>query len=310
MYIYFCSDYPAVVKLDGNIYKKIHTTVEQIAPITSTTFIEICPLSESERGFGFYLDEQFWQGEKKNVCVVDLKGGYLIKFKSNPICENIDVIFQHKTDYYSLSVFNDKGKKLSIETANDFYFENLSFDFDDVEIVFCERGALGLCFGSTNKTICVYNLENPIKKIFQKQAFYYSYSNRLVIKQKHLDVAKHEIISEWDFSSKSAVLVSETIQRCKDFHPGLLSNDVLPYAFLEELLIGGDVECYLHDKLKSAKDKLKGYLGDYLGICPPPPFRNPNEIGLIFYLRKNHYEVCYLTLDLEQGKIFNLKLEK
>lgn len=310
MYIYFCSDYPAVVKLDGNVYKKIYNEPTLISSITKDTFIELCPLKENEKHLSFFIDEAFWQDEKEGIIITDLKGGYLISFKSTPLGESLNVIFQHKTEHYALSVFSDKGKKLSIETHNDFYFENIEFDFDEVKVVFFERGALGVWFNSKEPTLIVYSLDNNITKIFQKHVSYYNYSNTLVIKQKYIDVAKHEVTSEWDFSNKKAIQVNKNITRSQDFHPGLLSESVMPYAFLEELLIGGDVENYLHDKLKSSKDKLKGYLGDFIGVCPPPPFRECNEIGLIFAIGKNRYEVSYLTVQLDNGKIINLKLAK
>ena len=69
------------------------------------------------------------------------------------------------------------------------------------------------------------------------------------------------------------------------------------------------MEEYLDDALKEKKGLLKDYLGDFLGITPPPPFVERDKIGLIYKKSENNYFVNYISFELSNGKIINLKID-
>ena len=55
---------------------------------------------------------------------------------------------------------------------------------------------------------------------------------------------------------------------------------------------------------------IENYLGNYIGVMPPPKFRAENEIGLIYSKSAHLYEVKYVTFQFENRKITNLKLSE
>ena len=59
--------------------------------------------------------------------------------------------------------------------------------------------------------------------------------------------------------------------------------------------------------MKEHADKLKGFLGDFIGVMPPPKFRNPDEIGLIYKISDDRFKVTYITAELNGEKITNIK---
>ena len=70
--------------------------------------------------------------------------------------------------------------------------------------------------------------------------------------------------------------------------------------------MGGCVDSFLCENVKKNADKLKAYLGEFIGVIPPPIFRRPDEVGVVLG-DGNGYKVDYFTFDFERGKICNIK---
>jgi hypothetical protein len=81
----------------------------------------------------------------------------------------------------------------------------------------------------------------------------------------------------------------------------------VPYAFTEELTVGLLGKEFLDDDIKENADKLHEFFGDFIGVMPPPTFRNSDEVGLIYNDGKNKYKVKYYLFDMKNGKICNIK---
>ena len=82
MYCYFCSDFPAIIKIDGIYYGSIYNCVKTINLDNCTPFIEVCSLDHNEKSTYILLDEKFISNPPENVTLTDLQGGYFIKFIS------------------------------------------------------------------------------------------------------------------------------------------------------------------------------------------------------------------------------------
>ena len=54
------------------------------------------------------------------------------------------------------------------------------------------------------------------------------------------------------------------------------------------------------------KDKLKGYLGEFCGVIPPPRFRRQYCVALIYKKSENFFATRYFSLTFINGKIDNL----
>ena len=306
MYIYFCSDYPAVVKLDGKVYKKLSTIPAKI-PLSASTFVEICPLIEGIKPTNFYLDQDFLQSQNQSLAITDLEGGYLIHFNKVINEQQSGVVFQHKTDKYALSIFNEHGKKLSLETPSDFLIDNLEWDVDSAKIAFYDKDCVGICLDGRQTVILVYYLCDKITKILERVVDDWSYNSRLTTTNKFKDIAKHSLTCDWEFTKGKTVKSNAILTHSPNFHPTLLSHEVLPYAFLEEVMLDGQIDFYLCENVLASKDKLKGYLGNFIGVCPPPNFHNQDKVGVLYRTGLNRYQVKYLQFELKDGKIFNLK---
>ena len=308
MYYYFASNFPSAVKINGAFLGVISNETKFCDVDSNDAFVEICSLSPAEPNVNFLLNNEFLLNPPDNVAITDLKGGYLIKCNSLCLNEKFSLLAQEKTDLFIASVFTDNGLKISIETPYDFFADQIRLTVKRAKIEYFSLNNhkfVLVCLISDKQHIIVYDVTNKIEKVLLKEVFSYSIQSGFETIEKLQDIAKHEIKTEWTFDEKFTAK-NVTISTSPDFTLNSLPLPVIPYAFAEELLTSGNVLCYLSDKMKPNADKLKGYLGDFIGVMPPPIFREDNEVGFIYKLTENKYEVKYHTFELFDGKINNI----
>ena len=310
MYYYFLSNFPAVIKINGAYLGTLSNSAKTFENNGGDTpFVEVTSLSFPSKTYAFLLNQEFLSCKNNHISITDLKGGYFIKFLL-PISTDFSVIKQEKFEGLTATVFNDNGLKLSIETATDFYYENLDFSFESVNIfpvMLYNLAFLGVEFNGDKKRLALYHITEKVDKKFFSEVTEYSFSNGLYTKFEILDISKHIVEINWEFTNGEFIEEQKNVTQSASFCIANLPKDILPYAFLEDLLVGGEIKEYLTEDMFSKENKLKGYLGNFLGVCPPPIFRNPLEVGLIYAKDTNIFEVNYYIFEFEKGKICNIK---
>lgn len=310
MYYYFLSNFSAVIKIDGVYLGTLGNSAKTFeCEKNKTPFVEITSLSFPSKTYAFLLNEEFLSTSNNHLSITDLKGGYFIKFLL-PVTTDFNCIKQEKFAGLTATVFNENGLKLSIETANDFYYENLDFDFNSVKIFptkIFNNAFLCFEFEKDKKTLGLYEITDKIQKKFFAEVDEYNFDNGFYTKYRLADISKHIVEINWQIIDGKFCEGQKAITQSKNFCIDNLTKDILPYAFLEDFLIGGDIKEYLTEETFSKAEKLKGYLGEFIGVCPPQTFRNQSEVGLIYTKNKNVFEVNYFTFEFEKNKICNIK---
>lgn len=309
MYYYFSSAYPAAIKFDGIYYGVVSNTVKSIKIEGAPPLVEICPLVPSERQINFIPDRDFLCSPPDGILVTDLRGGFLIKTRKNPIASEFRVLCQQKFSDAVVTVFTDNGLKVSMETRNGFFSDSSDFSANAAEI---KRFSLNSAeffavylSGEENLLAC-YSFSGKIKKVFSRNVSDYSTDGGFYTTEKFQNIAKHTVRSEWEFSDDEFRQKNKSVERSEKFVASELPDKILPYAFLEEICVGGNPADFLSENLKENADMLKGYLGEFIGVIPPPHFRSINEIGLIFPDGKNKYKAEYCTFEISDKKILNI----
>ncbi len=312
MYYYFSSAYPAAIKLNGIYYGVISDTVKAIDLDQNLPLVEVCPLCANERQINFFPDGDFLSNPPDNALVTDLGGGYLIKFLKNTKVGDFRVIAQKKGNNLLATVFVENGLKVSIETPGGFFADCLDFIADSAEISSFNLDGNSFClitFSGVDKMLCVYSLTSePVQRVFIRQADDYSIDGGFFTTEKVPDIAKHTIKSEWEYKNGKFCQKNIFVERNGEFDINSLNERILPFAFLEEILCGGNPSDFLAESLKGSAERLKEYLGDFIGIMPPPIFREQNQVGLIFPDGKNKYRAKYCAVTISDKKVSNIKL--
>ncbi len=309
MYYYFSSEFPSVLKLNGIYYGTIHNQVKSCnIEGQELPFIEVCPLNGKEKPLAFIIDKDFLSRPPELISITDLGGGYMLNFKSSYYCEEFKVYAQQKYNDAVVTAFSENGYKLSIETKSDFYAESLQIELSSCEIQRVERDSrLVIAYLYGEKTLVnVYDISGKITKVFSRQVDTANFDEKLVTVESLSDMAKHKITTEWEYSDGQFRARTKKIQAINKLDKEKLNDKVVPFAFLEEFLVGGDYIEYLEGSVKENADKLGGFFGEFIGVMPPPVFRDINQVGLIYCKAKNLYSVEYFTFELKENKIVNV----
>ncbi len=310
MYYYFVSKFPAVLKIDGVYHGEITQKIRKVENLSKNSFIEVYPLELGKFIFPFILNEKFLLSSMPGVSIVDLKGGYLIEFNFLQSSSPFQILAQEKLPYAVVTAFKENGLKVSIETPNDFFAETVPFYTESAKITpfsLSNKHLIAITFLGKETLLNCYILGEKIQKVFCKKVCDVSFQNGLSTTEEFFDIAKHKLTCYWALQNDKLVKSDCSLSTREDFSISDLPEHVIGYAFLEELLCGGDVSAYLAESIRQNKDFLNSYFGEFLGVMPPPDFRKFDEIGLIYKCAENRYNVEYFSFVIEDKKICNIK---
>ncbi len=309
MLYYFCSKERVALKVNG-VFKCVLTKTPTLIEINSACpLIEALPLDSTAFTLTFLLDEKFLTSPPENVRVIDLKGGYVITLFLPCLDNNFKVIAQEKLQNCLITVFNEKGYKISIETANDFHAEQLNFEINSAEIFTLKSAPtlVGVALYGEKITLFIFDVQSSIVKVFMREVDEFSCDNELTTIENFLDIAKHSLKINWEYNGQSFLEKTRTLTHSEEYCKESVNPLIIPYAFSEELAFSDSAYYFLDESLKKNADKLKGFFGEYVGVFPPPEFRDYKEVGFIYRKAENLYFAEYFTFELSNGKICGIK---
>ena len=307
MYYYFQSDKNAVLKVDGEFKGNINEPVLFCADKNKSPFIEICAIGVPSETLSFFLDETFIENPPNGISLTDMRGGYFIFYL--PICppKDFKTVFQKKILGAVVTIFNENGLKISIETPNGFYAEALPFYTEEAEIkeTRISDKPIILVFFPEARTLNVYSAEKG-EKHFSRRADCFGTDDGFYTVEEKKDIAKHKIKIFWELSPAVKEKQRE-ITHSPLFTADTLTDNILPYAFAEEFAVGGNYEKFLSPDLKKNADMLGDFFGNILGVCVPPPFRDYREVGIVKKAGIRKYKIDYYLFERSDGTICGIK---
>ena len=307
MLYYFCADKTSALKIDGEFLGIISPTPACFPKTKMDSFIEFCPLDGQNSPVCFVLNEQFLQTPPENLTVVTSLNAVIVYFRLPNLINHLGVINQRNFNRASVTVYTDNGYKLSLQTPNDFYCEQLDFKVDSCEFTpIFNDNLLLITYNQSPVFYGVYKLEGSITKLLGGNAERIT-TNPFRVQQNFFDIANHQVTTEYEYFGGELKTKNKTVCVKDEFNVDQLPQEILPFAFAEELLVGGNVDKFLADNVIKNKDKLNGYLGNFIGTCPLPPFAD--GVGLIYKKNKNLYSIKRLSITFLDRKITNLTLE-
>ena len=306
MYYYFTSKNDCALKLNGIYLGLVSKTIKHVNILSEKSLVEIVSLNGSLPSLSFVLDDNLLTNPPLNLSVTDMKGGYLISYIATPVSLPFKVIEQKKFSDLVITVFCDNGYKISIETNTDFFTESLDCQVLSTQI---ERKGDLLLVGINGdiKAIFGYQLTPKICPVIKKSCNDFCFENTITTTHEYCDIAKHKTFITWEIKNNSLCPRDKQITYSPNFSINNLPAKIIPYAFLEELLVGGVVDDYLDTTIKPNADKLRGFFGNFIGVMPPPFFVSPEQIGLIYKKNSNQYYVEYCSFELNGRLISGIK---
>lgn len=310
MYYYFSSEYAVALKVDGRFSCSLSTKPTLISNLENNALLEFCPLDDCSQYKSLILNDEFVSCPPEFLSVVDIKGGYLIHFSPPFFTSEYKLISQRKTQFSLCNLFLDSGAKVTITTNNDFYTERLKLRLVDGQFfTLNNENFICLITKGTRQTLSIYDLRDKINKIYFVEGDEIDFNNDYIsITQNKCDICKHKITYNLSIIDGQIKTSDRKVIALKNANVNLLTDRLIPYAFYEEMVVYGSISNYLSPILCEKQSLLRDYLGEFIGVLPPPPFRDYFEIGLIYKKTKNTYYVRYVLTDVLDKKITNVKL--
>jgi hypothetical protein len=220
------------------------------------------------------------------------------------------LIAQKSTQGVTVSVYGDGGLKVAVDgnygaeifsypffaTTANIYIENFGYS-----------AIIAVHFSCINKCAVYLTSSESIKEIYQGACNEIHLNGDLKIINNLSDTASHTVnidfIRNQNFKAYKSVKTPTNL----DFYN--LPEEVIPIAFLEELLVGGNYADFLCEDLKERSFFIPDYLGNFTKVITLP--NTIKEIGLLYPEENSAYDFtvkrCKITV--QNYKITNLKLE-
>lgn len=305
MIYYLYSPKSAAVKIDGTFAGLADGNY--FAFEADDALVEITPLDNSFLPVTAYLcgDAQ----SLPQLKIIDMRGGILlIPEFSHRFVTDFKLLFRGRKEFsvgaLAVTCYAENGVRLVVETAKDMYVESLPFTPDGARFEKVNSGGVEylLCiFVGKRSLVLAYSIKDRIKLELKRICDDYSLSLPFItLTERKSDILKHLVSSRWEFADtvKGRTL---TVTRKRQIYS--LDEKLIPYAFFEELLCGGDVSDFLSPALKPRAADFKEFVGDFVAVLPPPKFVKQTLVTLLY---KDKVE--YADVKLNGGLIENLVL--
>lgn len=296
MKLYFLSSEPCALFLN-DLYYGVTDRFERFIELSLSDriYARFCP--QGALPVGFFLDEQLLQTPPKECDVYILKDGVAVYVKNFPPSDfTLQVLAQKREADMLVTLYKQGVTQLSVQSDLGYFNANLPPSFSQ-----CELELKGeFCFVKTADTLAVYSKKAEL--LFMEKVLSYSFEQDTLTAVLPLsDHLKRFADGVWTFTQAGVARKSFTIRQAEETLP--CKTALIPYAFLESVLIGADYTVFLSDELKPNADKIKGFFGDFTSVllC-----EQENVCGIIKRKSENLFEAVYYTLTMENEKISDI----
>ena len=295
MKIYFLAAQPCALYVNGIFFGTVNH-FERFADVSLSDglFIEFIP--ENALPIRFFLNENIRFQAPQNCEVFLQRDAISIhakNFFSNDL--SLRLIAQMRDKDTLATVFQQGQIHLSMQTANGFFNDILPASFRDCSLHFSGD----LLFLKSPSQLAIYTQKG--KRIFLEEVLEWSVENEVLHAILPLsDSQKRTADCQWSLKNGECVCQQFILREPSTPRPFSL----LAYAFFECVLIGGNFNDLLTDDFLPEREKLLEFLGDFERVTPTD---DENVCGLIKPKSKNIFEVEYYSIEVENGKIADIK---
>ena len=309
MKVYFLSSKPCILTLNG-AYFGLTDTFERFAELSpkDNLFAEFTP--ESGQPIRFFLNESIRLNPPDRCEVYLLKDGLAVYAKDFPSTDyTLKVVTQERENDTLVTVFTQGGVQVSIESKRGFFLSTLPPSFEECKLQFFENFILI----SSPSQFALY--DNRGKRLLLESYTAISLEDGLLNATLPLsDSLNRNAECSWSLTANECIQTKFTITQKTELNltapnettpaPPSLREELLPYAFLQSVLLGVDCAHLLSEDLKPKADSLKSFLGDYQSVVLT---KNPYVCGLVRQKSERLFEVDEYFVEVKDEKITDIK---
>lgn len=300
MKVYFLSSSPCALTL-GGVYYGLVDGFERFIEVSPKDNLFACFTPEHGLPVGFFLNENLRFSPPDFCEVYLLKDGIAVYVKEFPAADvTFRVLKQAKSEGAVATLFRQGRLQLSLETEQGLFLFPLSPLYQDAEIRFLN----GLCLLEGKGILAVFSRTG--KRLFEEKILHYSLENQELNATMPLSDSKKRVAEgAWTVQGDSLLQRSFSIrQSSPQKSEGEILEELLPYAFFENVLLGGDFAAMLHESILEKADHLKEYLGDFLSVTIT---KDPTVCGLVKKEKDRLFYLDYFAVEIKNGKISDIR---
>ncbi len=304
MKIYFLSSKPCVLTVNGAFFGTVNG-FERFAEINLKDGLFLTFTPENALPVSFFLTEniRFFPPERVDVYLLpDALALYVRDFPSADF--SLTLIAQQRFDGGLASVFSQAGVHFALQTEKGAFNAPLPPSFCQ-----CELSIAGdFILLRSPKQLAVFHKDGA-QILLQDASDYTLDGDELTVHVPLFDSLSRSATRKWRLHENRAELLSYTLRQARTGTENkadeLLKNELLPFAFFESVLYGGEVRELLDDELLENAEKIKEFLGDF---CSVVLTADCNTCGLVYRKGERLFEVKHASVELKNGKIAEIKL--
>lgn len=312
MRIHFSAEKPCMLRLGGALLGAVGEA-EKFADIGQESVLaEFLPDDGDLLPLAFRIGEKFFAAPPACADVYRYDCGADVSVRFAPRDTSMRVLAQERFGDALMTAFAEGKPQLSLEVRGGFGLFDLpaadGYALGEQSIG-GERFFSALCTRGGKQTLCLYNGEP--REVFRDAVTDFACGEKLRATFAFADIAGHT--AERTYRAENGALLEESCAvRPRDgFSPEALHEKLIPFAFFQEILAGGDPAPYLSPTLAGRKALLKEYLGDFCGVYLPKEIfylahGQKNAAGLVYRRANNAFDVRFFEARTESGKIGNI----
>jgi hypothetical protein len=302
MRIYFLSSKPCALKIGGVFFGAVDD-FERFADVTlsDNLFIEFIP--ENGLPLAFFLTETIRLQPPQGCEVYLLRDSIALYARDFPPADfTLRPIAQKRFDDILVSVYQQGGLQLTMQTANDFFTTTLPPSFSVCTL----SSHAGLFFIEGENCLSLYTRAG--KCVFMEEIEGFSVTeNELNATLPLSDALGRVADCAWLLDENGCYRTRFSLRQARA-HDGetdeeKIADELLAYAFFESVLLGIDCADFLSDDLRIKAKDIVGFLGAFKGVAIT---RDPFTCGLIREKAPRLFELAYFTATVENGKITDI----
>lgn len=299
MKMYFLSATPCALTLNG-VFFGVTDKFQRFAEVhlEDGIFAQFSP--EGALPIGFFITEQLPFSPPDGCEVYLLQDGLAVYAKDfPPLDTTLRPITQKREGDLLVTVYAQGRVQVSIESDKGFFNAYLPPSFSVCEIAFHDE----LILLQGQKTLAIFNEHG--ERLLQEEVLSFAVEDDVLSATLPLsDALGRSADCKWLLKNGTCTRTACTFRQERREHDEEFLRAFLAYAFFESVLIGADYREFLSDALLPEAEQIVAFLGDFIAVTPTD---KPTTCGLVKKKAERLFVVEYYSVDIEKGKIVDVK---
>lgn len=290
MRVYFLSDGPAVLKLNGE-YAGNTDTFRRFADIEGGAFAEWLSCDNSG-ALNFFIDERFFERPHDYVYTVTDGTEYALYADFAKRKQSAGGVFQLSAGGTLYTLFNFGAAYLACDGRE------------------CAIHPLSAAFAAAKLTAFTADGRQYLAVIGEGRAAVLDEA-KIIYEGRADSFEDGQIAVKLRDCAESVRITNAAPPHTKSVRHGRAADKtVAHFALFEAVKDGSDCTPYLSDELKGRADGLKRYLGAFEAVIPPTPLAESlygkNTVGILRREEQKKFRAVWYRTEIEDGVIYNI----